>query len=593
MSAPERRILLGIVALAVASRAAYLVAFRGDVFAEIPIHDARMYFDQASTWASGGASDAGAFHQAPLYPGILSLLFRATGPALVAAFAMQAILGIAVVLLVARIAARAYGMSAGIAAALLATFYGTFPFFETKLLPAMLAVALVALLVERMQAADAGSTDVPWAIPGVVLGLAGLTNPGFLVLAPLAVGWIVLEHARSARSRASRTLAFVLAVVAVVLPVTVRNRVASGEWVLVSTNGGITFYQGNNANAVGVFAAPDGFTGRIATQRQESKARAEAESGRTLSDAQVSSFWFRKGLDFLASDPAHAAALVGRKLLLALASEEQPLEYNLRLDDNPARFLAPLPFGIVLALAALRPGRRRSVVDRRAEAPVLLLLLTQLVLLLAFFVSARYRLPAMPALLAIGGFGVVALWNGRRSPWTWTIVALVAVASLAYVPVAQSSLSRHQLAMSWSDRGAALRIAKRLDGSVAAYRRSIELEPKNPLGHLDLAKTLQASGRAADAEASVGEALRLAPGLAEAWLDLGVMAFKQDRLEQAERAFAEAHRLAPTEPQAANNLLGTRLRLGRRAEALETYRELTALGVAIDPRLEAWIRDLQ
>jgi tetratricopeptide (TPR) repeat protein len=307
----------------------------------------------------------------------------------------------------------------------------------------------------------------------------------------------------------------------------------------------------------------------------------------------VSSFWFRKGLDFLASDPAHAAALVGRKLLLALSSEEQPLEYNLRLDDNPARVLAPLPFGIALALAALRLGRRRSVVDRRAEVPVLLLLLTQFVLLLAFFVSARYRLPAMPALLAIGGFGVVELWSARRSPWAWTIVALVAVASLAYVPVAQSDLRHHQLAMSWSDRGAALRIAKRLEDSAAAYRRAIDLEPQNPLGHLDLAKTLQASGRTTDAEASVREALRLAPGLAEAWLDLGVMAFRQDRLEEAERAFAEAHRLAPTEPQAANNLLGTRLRLGRRAEAAETYRELTARGVAIDPRLEAWIRDLE
>jgi len=143
------------------------------------------------------------------------------------------------------------------------------------------------------------------------------------------------------------------------------------------------------------------------------------------------------------------------------------------------------------------------------------------------------------------------------------------------------------------DRGAALRIAKRLDDSGAAYRRAIDLEPQNPLGHLDLAKTLQASGRNTDAEASVREALRLAPGLAEAWLDLGVMAFKQDRLEEAERAFAEAHRLAPTEPQAANNLLGTRLRLGRRTAALETYRELTSRGVAIDPRLETWIRDLE
>jgi 4-amino-4-deoxy-L-arabinose transferase-like glycosyltransferase len=554
MPLSRRRILLSIVALAALSRVLYLLAFRDDVFAEIPIHDARVYFDRAT----GAVPEMGAFHQAPLYPMLLRLLFRATGPSSFAAFVVQALLGLGIVLVVSRIASRAYGPAAGAAAALLATLYGTFVFFETKLLPATLAVALAALLVERMQAADAGRSDFGWAIPGVVLGLAALTNPGFLLLAPVVGLWIALQGGRSVRSRASRIALCVAAMCVVVLPVTLRNHRASGEWVLVSTNGGITFYQGNNPNAVGVFAAPEGFTGRIATQREESRAHAEQESGKRMTEAQVSSFWFRRGLAFLASDPVHAAALCGRKLLLALASEEQPLEYNRGLDDNPARFLAPLPFGVVLALAALRPGRRRAVARPRAETPVLLLLATQLALLLVFFVSSRYRLPAMPALLAVAGFGVVELWSARRSLRPWTIVALVAAASLTYVPFAQPDLRRFQLAMSWADRGAALSAAKRLDDAAAAYRRSVEL----------------------------------APGVAQGWLELGAIAFRQDHLEEAEHAFSEAHRLAPTEPSAANNLLGTRLRLGKTREAIETYRDLTARGTPVDPRLAAWIRDV-
>lgn len=589
-----------IFVFAAATRLLYLLGFRSDVFWGTPIHDARRYHDWAAAWAAGKPFETGAFYQAPLYPGLLGLLYRVTGPSPGAAYVVQCAMGLGTLFLIHRIATRAYGEAAGRWSVALAALYGPLIFYETKLLPASLAVFVAALLVERVQAADAADTNSAWIVPGLVTGLAALANPGFLLAGALTAAWLGADRARAARARGFRLAVLATGLLLVLAPVAARNRLASGEWVLVSTNGGITFYQGNNPLATGVFANPEGFTGTIATQRDESRRIAEAEAGRALRDGEVSGFWFRKGLAYLASDPPHAAALLGRKLLLALASDEQPLEYNPRLDANPARWLVPLPFAVLLGLATVRWFRRNessgpSVRIARAEVPILILLATQLALLVCFYVSARYRLPLIPALAAMAGAGAAEMASrvrASRSRLASPAVAclLVALVSLLYVPLAQSGLRRWQEAMGWADRGGAFRAAGRLGDSEAAYRSSIRLDASYPFAHLDLGKTLKRAGKRAEAEASIREALRLAPGLSEAWFDLGVLCFEQDRLEDAERGFAEAFRLAPGDALAANNLLGTRVRLGRAEPAMETYRAMKRASLAVDPPLEAWAR---
>lgn len=593
-------VLAWILAFAAGTRLLYLLGFRSDVFWGTPIHDARRYHDWATAWAAGRPFEAGAFYQAPLYPWLLSLLYRVSGPSLGAAYTLQCALGVATLFVIHRVATRAYGDDAGRWSAALAALYGTLVFYETKLLPASVAVFLAALLVDRLQAADGARADAAWAVPGGVAGLAALANPGFLLAGGLAAAWIALDPERALRSRALRLGALAVGAALVLTPVAIRNHRASGEWVLVSTNGGITFYQGNNPLASGVFANPEGFTGSIATQREESRRIAESETGRTLGDGEVSSFWFRKGLAYLAGDPAHAAALEFRKLLFAVASEEQPLEYNPRLDANPARWLVPLPFTVLLGLAAVRWFRRNEASAgtgriERAEVPLLILVATQLALLMIFYVSARYRLTLLPALAAMAGAGAaeIASWvRGSRSGVAIPAIVclLLALLSLVYVPLAEPGLRRWQEGMSWADRGGAFRAAGNLSDSEAAYRKSIELDASYPFAHLDLGKTLKAAGKSREAEASIREAIRLAPDLAESWFDLGVVCFEENRLTEAERAFAEAFRLGSGDARAANNLLGTRVRLGRNDVAMETYRAMKRAGLEVDPPLEAWAR---
>lgn len=584
--------LLLAVAWAVASRAAYLVLYAEDPLYGHLLHDAKRYHEWATAWAEGRTFEEGPFYQAPLYPWLLSLVYRVAGPVPAAAYALQLASGCATVLLVHRSACRIGGARAGAFAAALASFYGTFVFYETKLLPASLAVFLSALFVDRLQIADASSKAAAFLRAGLVLGLASLANPSFLLALPLALAWIAADRKRSAARRLRRAAWTVVGTAALICPVSARNYLVSGEPVLVSANGGLTFYQGNHAGAKGVFAAPEGFSGSIFTQREESRELAEKESGRPLRDGEVSSFWFRKGLGFAVEQPAAWLALEGQKLLLALSGAELPLEYHPRLDGNPARWLAPAPFALVLALASVRLLSRKRI--SRTEGPALIVLGTVLCALLLFYVSSRYRLPAMPALLALGGSGAATLWERARADRRAvmvpaTLAAAVLFGSAGYPPLAEGDLLSVLDARGLADLGEARLASGRPEEAVALYRRAVALNGEDAYARLDLSKALRASGDAPAAERELRETVRLAPALAEARYDLGVLLFESGRLEEAAAEFREAFRLDPASVPAANNLLGTLLELGRREEALEVHREMLSRRLPVDPPLTARI----
>lgn len=568
-------------AFAVAAHGAYAVADRlTNPFAAHLMHDAARYDAWARAIVEGRAFESGAFSQAPLYPYLVAAVYAIAGPHPAAVIALQVLLGAATVALVGRAAASAFDEAAGAWAAWLTALYGVLAFFETKLLPATVVVALTALAIERMQAADRAARAGSWLTAGLTAGFLGIAHAASLLLIPLGAFWIAIDRSRGLKARALRVLVFAGAASLVTAPVAWRNAAAGGGLVLVSDNGGITFWQGNNPVSVGVYSTPEGFTGAVEAQRDESRRLAVEAARRALTDGEVSSYWFSRGRAFLGEDLSHAAWLIGRKLLFSIASTEQPLEYSPRLDAVPLRFLLPLPFAVLFSLALVGIG---AAVRTRAAQPALLVSTAASVVLLAFYVASRYRLPIVPGLAIIAGRGAATAF---LRPWPLRAAALAAAAvSLLWFPLAERSLAREQDAASVRDLATALRETGRLDEAAATYRRSLGLAPDSAYTHLDLAGALSRTGDESGAEAETREAIRLAPGLAEGHFGLGVIAFESGRLEEAAARFAEAWRLAPADAAAGNNLAGTYLKLGRVAEARAVVRSMRERGLSIDPPL--------
>jgi len=587
----NRRILLAILVFSAAVRAAYFLAGQDDAYFILPIHDAQRYHEWASAISEGRSFESGPYYQAPLYPWLVGATYRIAGPHPEVAFVLQLALGVLTLGLVARIASRAYGPRAGLMAAAAGALLHVLVFYETKLLGTSLAVFVAAWAVDRLQLADQSGRAVDWAIAGIVLGLGSLVHPGFLLLVATCGLWIVFDRGRAPGILKTRLITLAVGAAVVIAPVTIRNVAVSGHWVLISTNGGITFAQGNAPGASGSFTHLPGLSGSIRTQREQTRALAEEAEGQPLSDPEVSRWWFRRGLRWIANSPGAWIKLELRKLGMALASKDQPLEYDPGLDTNPVRRLLFVPFGLLLGLAAARvaAGGART----RAEAPLVLLLGSQLAMLLAFYVTGRYRLPLIPALLAVAGGGAAAL-SDRRVPSGRRIAAAslglaVCTASLAYAPAFLGKLSAQQRSMSLDDRGRLLLYADRSDEAVETLRRSVSSDPAYAFARVDLSRALRKAGDRRGAEAAIREAIRLDPTMAEAHFDLGVLLFENGHLSEAATSFAEAWELEPDNALAANNLTGTFIKLGKYAEATAAYRRMIRQGIEPDPPIAQWM----
>src|SRR6185436_1282217 len=200
--------------------------------------------------ASGDWLGHGVFYQDPLYPYFLGAVYSIFGHRPFIAVVIQIVLGAAIPPAVLAAARPWLGRGAALCAALLAAAYAPAIYYEGLVLktwmePFFMAAALFTLshAVERGRSRDFLAT-------GVLFGLGCLVRANFLLLLPLLALWIVIDRSsgpsedRGARSRRALVL---LAGAALVLGSTaLRNRVAGGEWVLTTAQGGQNFYLGNN-----------------------------------------------------------------------------------------------------------------------------------------------------------------------------------------------------------------------------------------------------------------------------------------------------------------------------------------------------------
>jgi tetratricopeptide (TPR) repeat protein len=114
----------------------------------------------------------------------------------------------------------------------------------------------------------------------------------------------------------------------------------------------------------------------------------------------------------------------------------------------------------------------------------------------------------------------------------------------------------------------ALRAAGDLPGALAAAREASAAAPNAPAPRYAVGEICTALGDDSGAVAGFVEALRRAPGWADAWVNLGLARYRQGAMWAAKQAMREALRVAPGHAAAAANL-GAFLRITGEAEAGE------------------------
>lgn len=193
-------------------------------------------------------------------------------------------------------------------AAWLSVFFLPHAWFATLYYSENLFVPLLALSAWLM--VRRARTDAVWlaAAAGLTLGAAALARPFAVLLLPLW-GVLPLLAPRAGHARALlASLAFAVAAVAVIAPWTLRNQAVHGQPVLIATNGGSTFYGGNNDRVVGEWRLWGSW---VSTVELPGRYEIEAAPDEVSHDRTE----WRLGTEWVRHNPVKALALLPMKVL--------------------------------------------------------------------------------------------------------------------------------------------------------------------------------------------------------------------------------------------------------------------------------------
>ncbi len=526
------------------------------------------------------------YFRPPAYPFFLAAIYAITGGSPLGARALQMVLGLVNVWLAFRLGRALFDRTVGLLAAAGMACTWTLLYFEGELQAPVLLVTLAlssALVWLRWWHRGGWLLSVG---TGLLLGVSALARPNALVLVPVVwlwALWVVRGRRLPGRLR-STLLGMPLGVLVAIAPTTIRNYVVAGDFVLITSNGGVNLYIGNNERA-------DGFTARIpilgdlaAVQGwtcfdQPAIVRGvERLEGRPLAASEVSRFFARRAFDFLVTKPGSALALAARKAALFWGPLEVANNRELELvreNSSVLRWLPTFPWVLSLAVigaAMLLRDLRRTQRDHRFDFVVLFasIVLVDFASHLPFFVAGRYRVPILPWLWLCGAYGVsrvAGLLRARRwrsaAGWVTAWLLLLAGAHVRFVDYAPDRGQWH------FQRGDALRMVGDLEHATAEFRLAIaSARTPDPMPHNNLGAALLSQGRLAEAIVSLREAVRLDPAYVHARQNLALALANAGHDDLARPEFEEVLRRDPASTKARIQLGAILVRLGLAAEAV-------------------------
>jgi 4-amino-4-deoxy-L-arabinose transferase-like glycosyltransferase len=374
-------------------RCSYLAAFLSNpILRDYLVLDSKAYLALGSRLVAGEL-DREVFSSSPLYIWLVGHTCYDGTNGTVFLIALQQVLGLATAACVFVTGRQLFGQVAGLTGSVLYLLYGSEALLEVKLLPSVPATFLatlgLCLCIWPVQEFNTKRRAAVRGLAGISLGLSALCKADLLLMLPLAATGAWWFQRASNKSNIVVTSACVLGFCAAVFPATLHN-LRAGEFVPISSQGGLTFFHGNNPRAEGTFSLPEGFSGNKANQQRESQDLAKRALGRDLSVREVDSYWYGRGIEYLKASPLGALHLLGRKLVYWLSSNELSAEYTVSVEREVtwAIWLFPVPFGLLLALGTIRLLRRKDAMPVGVWG-VVVMIVVNVAATMVFYCSSR------------------------------------------------------------------------------------------------------------------------------------------------------------------------------------------------------------
>jgi tetratricopeptide (TPR) repeat protein len=557
-----------IFGMAFLIRLIYLLQIRSNPYFYSPMVDELWHLNWANDILTKSFWGTEIYFRAPLYPYLLALMLKITGSEYFWTRLVQMLFAAGSVSLLYLIAREYFSEPVARLASVFYAFYGTLMLYESMFLIEILFIFfnLLGLLILVRNRDNPSPKNYFWA--GLIFGLSAITRPNILLVVPFWGLWILFHFRKKIATKALIVLLalFGAGVVLPIVPVTVRNYIVADDFVLISSQGGINLYLGNNPSAEGLtMIMPEiVLDARIPVSRfvPTISEYAEKEMKRPLRPSEVSAFWNKKAEKFILENPGKFIGLTFKKLVYYFSGFENPDQHDiyefskfsslssiLIFDHGlkfPFGFFAPLGLvGLILC------WKRRSEL-----APILIFFFAYIPTVIFFLVTARHRLTVIPILLLFAAYLIFYLWNlVERSRWKEIAVTSGATfILLILLNINFFDLGFHNVSQMHFNLGITYSRQGKYDEAIREYNLAAKETPGVPAIYHGLGTTYNLMKRYGEAAAEFQKALTLDPNYYDAIINLGLSYIELKQYDKAEQLFLRGLAIDSTRPESYINL---------------------------------------
>ena len=518
LDARWRLVLLGVFALAIVVRVVYGLEIRrspipelwraadtdmsffvawgqivagGDWLTDRALHPLFGWQRSIGTLADWNAWYGGkTFHQAPLYPYLLAVLFRIVGSSLWSVYILQALGSAATAVLIAAITRRCIGTTAGLLAGVMAAVYGPLVFCDFVALRASLTVLLSAMAVWLLIRAQTSERGGWWLAAGVVMGLGFLLRPNAVVMLALALLGAAVLHWGRWRELGTGCIGLIAGFAVCLTPLALRNVRVGAPPLSVSAVGASTFYIANAAGAPGtgwgitprypmVMRRTDGRLGPLAREAWASHDSIAGVIGLLIAKLTATAHYFERANN---ANPYYAE------------------RFSALLRYGGLSFWIVMPLAVT-GLVLTWPERRRLIW-------LYVAVLVPLATIVLFYQTSRFRLPMMVGLIPLAAAGVEWMIVRRGNVAGWLLITAAMCVAVRWP--ADGDPPRVQARDLYVGANVLSQVGRH-EQAVAEARLAVERFPEAGLARLAILDALRAAGRIDQAAEACDQAIVALP----------------------------------------------------------------------------------
>lgn len=578
--------LLAIILASLLTRAIFLAQIVDTPDFKVPVLDAAWYDIHALEVLKGDLLASQALFRVPLYIYFLSLFYKIFGHSYLPPIAFQVILGSLTCGIVFLIAERAFGLVAGLIAGFGMAFYKMAVFSDVQLLPTTLFIFLIVLSTYLIMRGLDGHGSRNWILAGILIGLALLTRPDvvvFVLATCIAVLWIM--GLRKAVSKLAYALLPLLVASAIL---GLRNFLVTGDFYLVSSQGAVNLYAGNSLVADGKtpITPPTLSPYDIWLDKKVDAMKAAAEQyafehvGKPLSDRELTEFFIKETLSDIGENPARWVRLLLRKVYYSFNNyERSDLKSIWRLARHHSWLMRKGLLSFVFVIPAASAGLILVFLRKHGFGILIAASAGGFVLnMIVFFVSWRYRLPAIPYLWTLAGYGAaqtIYCFGNRR--WSLGGILLGSMIAVGFISVSSYlDVKVDQYASNYLVNEAAIYDqCNRYQEAIEILKEAVELDPADQRSYLALGIEYSKLGQIEEARKAMEIAAMLYPPYQPlAFHTIGVALYNMQDFASAAEEFKKAAQFDSFAISEGINIAICMINLGKKESADSVMTEL-------------------